>query len=750
MSRWWPRSLAGQAIALQILVIAVVVLAGSALALFDARNDGDAAARQQVLGIATALADSPSTAAAIQSGRATETLQPVTEAVRKNTDIAFITIMAPDRTRFTHTDPTQIGGKYIGTIEPALRGETFTEVYTGTLGPSIRAVAPVRDGTGRIVGLVSAGILQQSLADRWRSQVPTIVAVSLGALAIALVGVWAIRRRLLRQTHGLRPDELRVMYEHHDAILHSVSEGLIVLDRNGVALANDEARRLLALPPGPVDRSDLPEFLRTYNPGARDEVHVTQDRVLVVNRSPVTDKRTRDTRPSEVVTIRDRTELQGALGELSSLKVLTDTLRSQAHEAANKLHTIVTMVEMGRADEAVKFATNELELSQQLVDRLSSAVGEPALVALLLGKTAQADERGIELTVTEETHLPSNADDLALSGQEMVTVLGNLIDNAMDACDREDPWVEVTVSQDDGTLLIRVADSGPGMDAGTFEKAMQRGYSTKSGSDAEQHGLGLGAGRPGGEATQRHADRRRDIRVGGDGDGEIMISVLIVEDEPLIAEAHRTYLGRLPGFSVAAVAHTARDAMRAASEAAASETPIDLVLLDIGLPDASGIALASGLSGLRPAPDIIAITSERDLEMVRAAVGHGALAYLLKPFTFAAFRDRLERYQRYREALPAGTDAASQAEVDRALAELRVGADRSVAPKGAAPGTNDEIARAVRDSADGITADEVAKQVGVSRVTAWRYLERLADEGTLTRQTDYGKAGRPKTRYTWR
>ncbi|HYP96277.1 MAG TPA: sensor histidine kinase [Mycobacterium sp.] len=491
MSRWWPRSLAGQAIALQIVVIAVVVLVGSALALFDARNDGDAAARQQVLGIATALADSPSTAAAIQSGRATETLQPVTEAVRKNTDIAFITIMAPDRTRFTHTDPTQIGGKYIGTIEPALRGETFTEVYTGTLGPSIRAVAPVRDGTGRIVGLVSAGILQQSLADRWRSQVPTIVAVSLGALAIALVGVWAIRRRLLRQTHGLRPDELRVMYEHHDAILHSVSEGLIVLDRNGVALANDEARRLLALPPGPVNRSDLPEFLRTYNPGARDEVHVTQDRVLVVNRSPVTDKRTRDTRPSEVVTIRDRTELQGALGELSSLKVLTDTLRSQAHEAANKLHTIVTMVEMGRADEAVTFATNELELSQQLVDRLSSAVGEPALVALLLGKTAQADERGIELTVTEETHMPSNADDLALSGQEMVTVLGNLIDNAMDACDREDPWVEVTVSQEDGTLLIRVADSGPGMDARTFEKAMQRGYSTKSGTDTEAHGLGL-------------------------------------------------------------------------------------------------------------------------------------------------------------------------------------------------------------------------------------------------------------------
>ena len=485
--RWWRSSLATQAIALQIVVIAVVVLAGSGLALLDARRDGDAAARQQVVAIATALGR-----LAVDGGG---------DRIRKgHTGFAAGNrggpcqyghrvhhVMSPDGTRFTHTDPHQIGGHYLGTTEPALRGETFTEVYTGTLGPSIRTIVPVRDGSGRIVGLVSAGITQQTLAERWRSQWPTIAAVSVAALAISMVGVWAIRRRLLRQTHGLRPDELRVMYEHHDAILHSVSEGLIVLDRTGVALVNDEARRLLGLSPGPVARSDLPEFLRSYNPGARDEVHVTDDRVLVVNRSQV-DNRSQD---SEVVTIRDRTELQGALGELSSLQVLADSLRAQAHEAANKLHTVITMVEMGRADEAVRFATDELELSQRLVDRLSADVGEPALVALLLGKTAQADERGIELSVTEDTHLPSNSDDVPLSGQEMVTVLGNLIDNAMDACDRDDPWVEVTVSQTDHTLLIRVADSGSGMDAATFEKAMQRGYSTKSGPDTEQHGLGL-------------------------------------------------------------------------------------------------------------------------------------------------------------------------------------------------------------------------------------------------------------------
>ncbi|MBO0679437.1 sensor histidine kinase [Mycolicibacterium sp. S2-37] len=479
--RSWP--LATQAIAMQIAVIAVIVTAGSALAILDARRDGDDAARQQVIGIATALADSPSTAQAIDSGRATELLQPVTEAVRTQTGIAFITIMAPNGIRFTHTDPAQIGRRYIGTTAPALRGEIFSEVYTGTLGPSIRAVAPVRDASGRIVGLVSAGITQQTLAQRWRAQIPTIAVVIVAALVVSALGMWLIGLRLLRQTHGLRPDELHVMYEHHDAILHSVSEGLIVLDRDRVALVNDEARRLLALPPGPVDGADLPAFLRSADPGARDEVHVTEDRVLVVNRSRVAGSE------SEVVTVRDRTELQSALGELTSLKVLTDSLRAQAHESANKLHTVVTMVEMGRPEEAVRFATHELELSQRLVDRLSSTVGEPALVALLLGKTSQAAERGIALTVTEDTHLPSHTD--ALSAQEMVTVLGNLVDNAMDACDRDDPWVEVTVNLED-SLVIRVADSGLGMDPATFEKAMQRGYSTKSRGAATAHqGLGL-------------------------------------------------------------------------------------------------------------------------------------------------------------------------------------------------------------------------------------------------------------------
>ncbi|MBF6207585.1 MULTISPECIES: response regulator [Nocardia] len=230
-----------------------------------------------------------------------------------------------------------------------------------------------------------------------------------------------------------------------------------------------------------------------------------------------------------------------------------------------------------------------------------------------------------------------------------------------------------------------------------------------------------------------------------------MIRVLIVEDEPLIAEAHRAYVERIAGFTPVGVAHTGREAMRAAADAAAEGTPIDLVLMDIGLPDASGLDVAAALTGLAPRPDVIAITSARDLAMVRTAVSHGVVLYLLKPFTFAAFRDKLDRYREFRTALPAGESAISQHDIDRALSALRTPDQRAATPKGVAPQTLDEISRAVRAAeAEGVTAADTATSIGVSRITAWRYLEKLADDGLVLRRSDYGRAGRPKTRYVWK
>jgi response regulator of citrate/malate metabolism len=226
-----------------------------------------------------------------------------------------------------------------------------------------------------------------------------------------------------------------------------------------------------------------------------------------------------------------------------------------------------------------------------------------------------------------------------------------------------------------------------------------------------------------------------------------MIRVLVVEDDPLIAEAHRQYATRIPGFHVHAVVGSGNAAVRATATAAADGNPIELVLLDIGLPDANGIDVASALGGIRPAPDIIAISSERDLAVVRSAVAHGIVMYLLKPFTFAAFRDKLERYQQYRSTLASGGSAAGQHEIDRAMNALRTSDQRAATPKGVSADTLDLVVSALRDEPEGLNASETAARLGISRVTAWRYLEKLADDGAVRRATEYGKAGRPQVRY---
>ncbi|KJU99818.1 putative two-component histidine kinase [Rhodococcus sp. PML026] len=484
MSSKRPLSVAGQVLVLQLVVMAVVVLAGGILTILNERSNSDDATRREVTAIAVSIANEPSTPLAIESDDPTSRLQPETEKIRQVTGVDFIVVMAPDRTRFTHTTVDLIGKPFSGNIDRALLGETFTETYVGSLGPSIRAVTPVTDTDGEIVGLVSAGVTRQKISDQFLQGLPLILAVVLAAFVVAAAGSTLLSRRLRRQTLGMAPAELRTMYEHHDAVLHSIGEGLLVFGRSDEAeLVNDEARRLLDLPDGPVSLTSLPESMQQMDTGiVRGELHLTKDRVLVVNEDPVMWE---GKRLGNVLTIRDQTELRSLMGELDSVRSFAESLRSQAHEAANRLHTVITMVELGRPEEAVEFATADLELSQTLIDRLMNAVSEPALAALLLGKVSQAAEQGVELTITDDTAMEHEG---VLTARELVTLVGNLIDNAIDASKESDqPWVEVTVRDADGELVVRVADSGPGMPPETLKAALRRGYSTKSGS----RGLGL-------------------------------------------------------------------------------------------------------------------------------------------------------------------------------------------------------------------------------------------------------------------
>lgn len=489
-SRW---SVAGQTFALQVLVAALVVGAGLLGAYLQAQRSTTAQATARTTAVAEAVAATPDVVDAVQAPNPTATLQPYAERVRLETGTDFVVIMSTDGIRYTHPDRRQIGKRFIGHIATAAQGGVVVEDYTGTLGPSRRVVVPVRDG-GRVVALVSVGIRKTAVAERLSGQLPGLLLAGLAAALLSGLGTALVARRIRRQTHGLGEQQLQEMYEYYDAVLHAVTEGLLLTDLEGrLRLANDEAFRLLGLPENaqgrPVADLGMAEPLVAALTDAdprEDELHVTDARVLVLNKAPAV---RHGRRLGFVVTLRDRTDLEDLTGELDSARGLTEALRSQAHESANRLHTVVSLIELGHADRALAFATDELAASQVLTDRVVASVQEPALTALLLGKAAQAGERGIDFEVGDGARWPEGV----APARDVVTIVGNLVDNALDAVAtaKGARRVRVDAHVDGGYAVLTVEDTGPGLPPGEVERAFQRGYSTKQAAGEGRRGLGL-------------------------------------------------------------------------------------------------------------------------------------------------------------------------------------------------------------------------------------------------------------------
>jgi two-component system CitB family sensor kinase len=319
-------------------------------------------------------------------------------------------------------------------------------------------------------------------------KLPRLLALAAAALALGGLLSLLLATDLARKTHGLEAREITKLYEHNDAVLHAIREGVLVTDRDGrLVLANDEARRLLGLPetaegrlvghilPNGSLRSLLASQRRT-----RDETHLVGGRVLIVNQSEaLVDGRS----VGVVTTCRDRTELESLLRELDTVRGLADSLRAQGHETANQLQAMVGLVELGRYEEAVEFATEQVAMAQELLSRLQEQVREPALAALLLGKNAAARERGIEFGLSGSTFAAPG-----VPGTALVTIVGNLIDNAFDAvADTPSPRVDVRFESSDEQATIEVRDSGPGVPS---YRVFEVGWTTKAQTNGAR-GLGL-------------------------------------------------------------------------------------------------------------------------------------------------------------------------------------------------------------------------------------------------------------------
>lgn len=484
------RPVARQVLLLQVGTVLMLVVTGILMASYDARRDSRSRATERAVAVAQTVADAPTTRTALASPDPTALLQPWTEEVRRDTDTDFVVVMDLDRIRFTHPDPSQIGREFVGDVGEAPEGVVFTQEYAGTLGPSVRSVVPV-EVDGQVVALVSVGITVSDIDRGLRRDVGVVVLCGMLILGLGLAGAWLLGRRLHRVTHGLGEQELARMYEYYSAVLHSVREGLLLLDGEGIVqLVNDEARRLLDLPADvlgrPVEGLGLaPGLVATARSrtAESDDLYLAGERLLVVSSAPA---HWEGREVGAVVTLRDHTELRSVTGELEVVRRLTESLRSQNHESANRLHTVVSLIEMGRPEDAVAFATDELQVAQLLTDQVVEAVDDPVVAAVLLGKSAEAAEQGVDLRI--EGALPAAT---GIAPRDLVTVLGNLLDNAYDAL-AQAPTRQVRVDFDGDRDLLRITvdDSGPGLDDVAVARALDRGWTTKA-EPGTGRGLGL-------------------------------------------------------------------------------------------------------------------------------------------------------------------------------------------------------------------------------------------------------------------
>ena len=488
-----PR-LSTQIALLQLAIIGLIVGIALGVSIVHARNQLTAQAEQRSLVIARTVAQIPDIHRAFDEPHPERTIQPIAERVRLATGALFVVVANNSGIRYSHPNPARIGERVSTDPSEALAGREYVGVQTGTLGRSARAKVPIRDERRRVIGIVSVGIPTSRISGQLRSDLPVILIPPLIGLALGGLGAIVLARRIKRQTFGLEPNEIATLLEQREAVLHGIREGTVAVDAAGrVTLVNDEARRLLG-----VDESAVGERLADIVPEGHvrevlsgavdgpDQIVLVGDRVLVANRMEVS---VRGRVVGAVVTLRDRTELEELLRELSDVRSLADALRAQEHEFSHRLHVLAGLIELGRSEEALGYIRRSSLVHQELVASIVERVGEPTIAALLLGKAAVASERGIELRVTEDTRLPAEY----AGARELVTVLGNLVDNALDsvAAAPNTGVVEVGVRAESGGVLVRVRDSGSGVDPSLVDEIFRDGFTTKVATGTGRRGLGL-------------------------------------------------------------------------------------------------------------------------------------------------------------------------------------------------------------------------------------------------------------------
>jgi sensor histidine kinase regulating citrate/malate metabolism len=480
-------SLRSQLFLMQLLIVLIIVLVAGSVAVRMQEQQIRDAYESRMVGVAQSVARLPSIVDAFTEPEPSGIIQPIAELIAQSTGVTYVVVTDDAGIRYSHPNPALIG-KVVST-DPSvpLSGKTYVGTQTGTLGESWRVKVPIRGSDETVIGTVSVGTLESTLSADLREDLPELLVWLVLAALVGSAGAIYTSRLVWRRIYRLEPEEIAALLETRDAMLHGIGEGLVAVDAEGrLALVNDEAKRLLGLGSGVLgsQAEDVlePALSRMYrSPGESDETVLVGERVLLARASDaVVDGR----RVGSVLILRDRTELHQLLTDLDGARDVTQALRAQAHEFSNRMHVVSGLLELGQAGQAVDFIAAHGHGGPVVSGSLAAGITDPTAASLLLTKATIALEKGISLTV-------DSASALAPDGTaDSVTVLGNLIDNAIDAVG-SDGSIHVGIGTENGVASFTVEDSGPGVPEAHGDVIFTSGYSTKASAGSGARGFGL-------------------------------------------------------------------------------------------------------------------------------------------------------------------------------------------------------------------------------------------------------------------
>jgi two-component system CitB family sensor kinase len=485
--------LSTQILVSQISILVVTVIVGFVLFASAERDHLDREYQSRALAIANTVAGIPLIREALEYGDSGNAIQSTAERIRISANALYVVVIDLDRVRHSHTNPALIGQRV---EEPliALDGQDHTGVDNGSLGPSANGKAPVYGPSGAIVGEVSVGLAEKEVTEALSRERPTFAVYFGIALLVGAIASYVLAWRIKRTTFGLELHEFATLLQEREAMLHGIREGVVAFDVDGrITVINDEARRLLELGGESLGRrlvdvlpqGRLLDVLSGQSAGP-DQIVLTDNLCLVVNRMPV---QLRGRELGAVVTVRDRTELVGVLRELDNVRSLSDALRAQQHEFANQMHAVAGLIELGDPSEALALIAQSQANTAGRNEAVGERIGSPLIAALVVAKMTVAAERGVELALSEDSWL----DERPAHPQSLLTIVGNLLDNAIDAAagGATPSHVRLHIGQDDAGTAIEVIDSGPGVPVELAGTVFYDGYSTKPATGTVRRGLGL-------------------------------------------------------------------------------------------------------------------------------------------------------------------------------------------------------------------------------------------------------------------